>query len=92
MAARQQQRTPAQTDAQRIAALEARNAALAAANAKLEAERTCVICLDALRCTALLPCRHVPLCGAPACWAMLGAPPLCPLCREEVRDTVQLFL
>ncbi len=76
----------------KVSTLEAANVQLEALVAKLEAERTCVICLDAQRCIAMLPCRHVPLCGAPACAAMLGAPPLCPLCREAVVDTMQLFL
>ena len=51
----------------------------------------CAICLDALPCVVLLPCRHVPLCAAPACAAMLGAPPLCPLCRVAVTDTMQVY-
>jgi hypothetical protein len=64
----------------------------AAALAKLEAERACVICLDAPRCVGLLPCRHLTLCDSAACAAMLGAPPLCPTCRERVADTVRLFV
>jgi hypothetical protein len=67
-------------------------AAPAAAAAKPESERPmCVICLDALPCVLLLPCRHMPLCGAPACAAMMGAPPLCPLCRVRVADTISVF-
>ena len=66
-------------------------AELARVKAELEA-RNCAICLDAPKCTVLLPCRHLALCGAPACAAMLGAPPLCPLCREPVADTMQLFV
>lgn len=63
-----------------------------AALAKVEAERACVICLDAPRCVGLLPCRHLTLCDSAACAAMLGAPPLCPTCREPVADTVRLFV
>ena len=76
-------------------ALELENAAMAAEVARLRAEADaskCPICLDAPKCTVLLPCRHLALCGAPACAAMLGAPPLCPLCREPVTDTLQLFV
>jgi hypothetical protein len=64
-----------------------------AAPALAEAEQRpmCAICLDALPCVVLLPCRHVPLCAAPACAAMLGAPPLCPLCRVAVADTLQVY-
>jgi hypothetical protein len=64
----------------------------AAALARVESERACVICLDAPRCVGLLPCRHLTLCDSAACAAMLGAPPLCPTCRERVADTVRLFV
>ena len=39
-------------------------------------------------------CRHLGLCGAAACAAMLGAPPLCvdPLCREAVRRGLTAFV
>jgi hypothetical protein len=57
-----------------------------------EAPITCVICLDSRPSLVLLPCRHLPLCGAPACLAMLGAPPLCPICRAAVADTLSVFL
>ena len=50
------------------------------------------VCLDAPKCTVLLPCRHLALCAAPASRGMLGAPPLCPLCRCGVADTMQLFV
>jgi hypothetical protein len=82
-----------------LAAQEATNKAQATALAKMTAAKkaleeaaTCVICLDAPRCTALLPCRHWLLCASPGCAAMLGAPPLCPVCRERVADTLQLFV
>lgn len=59
--------------------------------AEVDASR-CAICLDAAKCTVLLPCRHLVLCAAPACLAMLGAAPRCPMCREGVADTMQLFV
>ena len=55
-------------------------------------DRTCVICLDAPSCTLLLPCRHMPLCGAADCAAALGQPRLCPLCRVAVADTIEVFI
>ncbi len=67
-------------------------AALRAALDAVEAERTCAICLDAPRCTALLPCRHMVLCGSPECAAALGAQPRCPTCRQPVADIMQLFV
>ena len=67
-------------------------AAAAAAKEEEEDASLCVICLDARRCVALMPCKHLALCAAPACAVMLGAPPLCPLCRVPVADTLQLFV
>jgi hypothetical protein len=69
----------------------AANAKLTAALAQQEEEHTCAICLDAPRSTVLLPCRHLALCGAPACAAMLGAQPLCPLCRKPVAELLAVF-
>ncbi len=63
------------------------------ADAEARAAGTCVVCLEAPRSKALLPCRHVPLCGGTACAAALGVPPKCPLCRAAVDDFVDgLFL
>jgi hypothetical protein len=65
----------------------------AAALEALLAQTTCAVCLDAPRTTVLLPCRHLVLCGAPGCAAMLGTqPPRCPLCRAAVADTMQVFV
>ena len=62
----------------------------AAAAAAPEAPRsTCAICLDAQPCVVLLPCRHLPLCAAPACAAALRGP--CPICREAVADTLTVY-
>jgi hypothetical protein len=52
-------------------------------------DTTCVICLDAPRSVVLLPCKHLALCSAPACAAMMGAPPRCPLCRVVVAGTFE---
>jgi hypothetical protein len=64
---------------------------LARVQDELDASK-CVICLCAPRCVAMLPCRHLPLCASPECAAMMGSPPLCPLCRVRVADTMQLFV
>jgi hypothetical protein len=74
------------------AALAAKDATLAKLQAEADAAPKCSICLDATPCVVLLPCRHQPLCGAPACAAMLGEPPLCPLCREPVADSIHTFV
>jgi hypothetical protein len=73
-------------------ALAAKDAAFAKLKAEADAAPKCSICLDATPCVVLLPCRHQPLCAAPACAAMLGVPPLCPLCREPVADTMHTFV
>jgi hypothetical protein len=78
-------------DATLTALLAASQAALAKAEAEADAAR-CVICMDAPRCCVVLPCKHLALCASPACAAMLGAPPRCPLCRRGVTDTMQLFV
>ena len=67
-------------------------APLAALPAQQVPERTCVICLEAPSCTLLLPCRHMPVCGAADCAAALGQPRLCPLCRVAVADTIEVFI
>ena len=67
------------------------NADLAERLSKLEEAHACTICLDAPRSAVLLPCRHLAVCGAAACAAMLGAPPLCPLCRKVVTDVMPVF-
>jgi hypothetical protein len=81
-----------------VAVLSDENATLAkelkaalAALAALEEEHTCTVCLDAPRCAVLLPCRHLAICGAPACAAMLGTPRLCPVCRNPATDTMTVF-
>lgn len=60
-----------------------------ASAAGAEPERECVICLDAPPCVMLLPCKHLLLCAAPECRAALRG--RCPLCREEVADTLAAF-
>jgi hypothetical protein len=78
--------------AAQAAAMAAKDAALAKLKAEADAAPKCSICLDATPCVVLLPCRHQPLCAAPECAAMLGVPPLCPLCREPVADTMRTFV
>jgi hypothetical protein len=74
-----------------LAPLRAELASLHTALEAADKRLSCVICLDAPRCVALMPCRHLATCGGAACAALLGAPPRCPLCRERVTDTMLLF-
>lgn len=73
---------------------------LAAAEERL----LCVICLDAARGAALLPCAHA--CACPSCAeallsSLLGRtaaaaepppPPLCPVCRGHVFGSLRVHL
>lgn len=49
----------------------------------------CVFCLVAPRVVALFPCGHRCLCGAPECRA--GLEGMCPICRTEFTDVMQIF-
>ena len=51
-------------------------------------DSTCVICLEARRDIALLPCGHVCVCSG--CFAQLPSAQ-CPLCRQEIHGTAPLF-
>jgi hypothetical protein len=89
---RNKQPKPPKADDKAAPPVQAGGASSAAAGAAPEPPRpTCVICLDAPPCVVLLPCRHLPLCGSAVCAAMLGVPPLCPLCRAPVNDTLAVF-
>lgn len=54
----------------------------------------CSVCLAMPRDTAILPCRHVALCGA--CAKRLSAAPpeerACPICRGPLDNWLQLFM
>ena len=43
---------------------------------------SCIICLDADRTAALVPCGHALLCGPCADKVLRSAAPACPVCRE----------
>ena len=80
----------------------AMNEVLAKDNARLKGELTqtqselqCMICRDAKKSEAFVPCGHVCMCRA--CYDHLarvsGANSVvCPKCREEVRFTMRVFL
>jgi len=71
----------------------------AADSADNSGEECCVLCMDAERSHAVIPCGHQCLCGT--CAAVLVPPQtkrrkrfesaLCPLCRAPARMTVQIF-
>ena len=58
----------------------------------------CVICLEAQRTHALLPCGHHCLCAASSSeyelhaeWERVGEGPKCPMCRVPVRDAQRVW-
>ncbi len=59
-----------------------------------QAASLCSVCLAMPRDTAILPCRHVALCGA--CAKRLSAAPpeerSCPICRGPLDNWLQLFM
>jgi len=56
-----------------------------------EADRSCAVCLDAAKNTALVPCGHV-LCGTCASAVLAMAQHKCPICRRAILQTIKLFL
>lgn len=55
----------------------------------------CVICLEAPRTNALVPCGHFAMCGPCAHQAVVRTPisqtPVCPCCRKEVTSTLRIY-
>ena len=88
----------AQLEAMRLSLAAAEAAAAAAEGSRKAAAAEaaeCVVCMDAVRDTALLPCRHMCVCSACAD-DVLGCgggrkPSLCPLCRAEVSSSMRIF-
>ena len=46
--------------------------------------KDCIICMDALRNTRLLPCQHQLMCSNCAALIRQSGTPLCPLCRATI--------
>ena len=54
-------------------------------------DHLCVICLMAEKNVVLLPCRHLCVCSACASGDSSSMLLLCPMCRGEVKDKMQVF-
>ena len=58
-------------------------------DAEAEAGEDCIICMSEPRTTAVLPCRHMCLCGD--CAQMLRTKTTkCPICRGPVKQLVEI--
>ena len=57
-----------------------------------EDDKQCVVCCEAERSHALIPCGHLSLCEACSGMLLLGTrEPLCPLCRTPCKQALRVF-
>jgi hypothetical protein len=57
-----------------------------------DAEETmCVVCFDAPKDHAIVPCGHVCVCEACAEQLTKTRTPMCPVCRGPIRETMKVF-
>jgi len=54
-------------------------------------DRTCVICLDAIKNVVFLPCRHLCACSKCALHVSKSSK-LCPVCRTSIQTHIEVFL
>ena len=54
-------------------------------------EALCVVCMDAPKQYAIMPCRHVCACEACAQRLLDEGTPCCPVCRGPLEDTMRVF-
>jgi hypothetical protein len=82
-----------QTDAMRAQQMLARLGVPPAATAHHpDAEETmCVVCFDAPKDHIIVPCGHQCVCEACAEQLTKTRTPLCPVCREPIRETMKVF-
>jgi hypothetical protein len=54
-------------------------------------ENLCVVCDDAKKQIILLPCKHMCLCKTCSAQCLFSTIKECPLCRTEIRDSMEVF-
>ena len=80
-----------QSDAMRMQQMQAQLGVASPAATEVEEEALCVVCMDARKQHAMMPCMHVCVCEACA-QRLLGAQtPPCPVCRTPVEGTTRVF-
>jgi hypothetical protein len=82
-----------QSDRLRVQQIQARLGVPPAAPAPHpDAEETmCVVCFDAPKDHAIVPCGHICVCGACAEQLTKTRTPMCPVCREPIQQTMKVF-
>jgi hypothetical protein len=53
--------------------------------------KLCIVCQDRNRCVITLPCRHLCLCTE-CCSIIKRQHGLCPVCRQDVRRTMKIYV
>jgi hypothetical protein len=57
-----------------------------------DAEETqCVVCFDAPKEYAIVPCGHMCVCASCADQLTKTRTPMCPVCRGPIRETMKVF-
>jgi len=51
-------------------------------------DNSCVICMDKKRNCVLIPCKHMCVCSGCAKEGLVN----CPMCREEITDSMEVFM
>jgi hypothetical protein len=82
-----------QADALRMQQVQAQLGVPPAASAPhTDAEETqCVVCFDAPKDHAIVPCGHQCVCARCAEQLTNTRTPTCPVCREPIRETMKVF-
>jgi len=64
----------------------------AAPQQEVEEEALCVVCMDARKQHAMVPCMHMCVCSACAQRLLDAQTPHCPVCRTPVESTTRVFI
>jgi len=59
--------------------------------ANIQERMLCVICLDAEKSVVLLPCKHLCMCR-PCMIKLFNIQKKCPICRECVRISINVYI
>jgi hypothetical protein len=87
----QQMRAQMQSDAMLLQQVQARLGVASPAATEVEEEALCVVCMDARKQHAMVPCMHMCVCEACAQRLLEAQTPPCPVCRTPVEGTTRVF-